>query len=533
MDLLCEQVKMLAGEVALSTSSLKRISEQAASNPEDSRLQDQMQKLKDEITEKKHQMRVLEQRMIGSVEITPQTSNSIEMSQLGFGSFVAHSSLCIESPANFKIKTGTQALQSNEPSRSRSKLGFVQLVNMISDNAEMQETILLLRQQLDSLVSDKNARDPKQYADNEVIALRTCSTQSLGMKNERMDGVNPYREVSLDEHTPTSVMSLNRIFSPEESKESSSDAFWNSQLLMQATEIEILKQEKVKLAEEKDGLEIHNQKLAEEALYAKELAAAAAVELRNLAEEVTKLSYQNTKLTADLDAVKEACCKTNCCQRSISFELNHNGHHGSRPDAHLRKPADGVLIEELEQELNGIYQREASLVAALTERDQVAGELRKRIDEAKQREEDLENELANMWVLVAKLQKSVPNSEDALSEGVHASNILQTRVKNGFSSSNGYLNKIISNDEIIDNMDEASTLEELKELFHKEKKRCEELESFISRLKGDDIAGLDITTLEELQSLHVEAITKICYAKGSCTYSTQIDKKKDVEEGRD
>lgn len=39
MDLLREQMKMLAGEVALCTSSLKRLLEQAASNPEDSQLQ--------------------------------------------------------------------------------------------------------------------------------------------------------------------------------------------------------------------------------------------------------------------------------------------------------------------------------------------------------------------------------------------------------------------------------------------------------------------------------------------------------------
>lgn len=39
MDLLKEQVKMLGGEVALCTSSLKRLSEQAASNPNDSQLQ--------------------------------------------------------------------------------------------------------------------------------------------------------------------------------------------------------------------------------------------------------------------------------------------------------------------------------------------------------------------------------------------------------------------------------------------------------------------------------------------------------------
>ena len=32
-------------------------------------------------------------------------------------------------------------------------------------------------------------------------------------------------------------------------------------------------------------------------------------------------------------------------------------------------------------------------------------------------------------------------------------------------------------------------------------------------LQGEDIAGLDVTTLEELQNFHVEAITKICHAK--------------------
>ena len=39
MDLLREQVKMLAGEVAFCTSSLKRLSEQVAVNPNDSQLQ--------------------------------------------------------------------------------------------------------------------------------------------------------------------------------------------------------------------------------------------------------------------------------------------------------------------------------------------------------------------------------------------------------------------------------------------------------------------------------------------------------------
>ncbi|XP_021896522.1 kinesin-like protein KIN-7E, chloroplastic [Carica papaya] len=81
MDLLHEQMKMLVGEVALCTSSLKRLSEQAVGNPEDSQLKEQMQKMKDEINEKKHQIRVLEQRMIGSVNMSPHTSNNAEMSQ--------------------------------------------------------------------------------------------------------------------------------------------------------------------------------------------------------------------------------------------------------------------------------------------------------------------------------------------------------------------------------------------------------------------------------------------------------------------
>lgn len=41
-----------------------------------------MQKLKDEISEKKLQIRMLEQRMIGSIEITPHASNNIELSQV-------------------------------------------------------------------------------------------------------------------------------------------------------------------------------------------------------------------------------------------------------------------------------------------------------------------------------------------------------------------------------------------------------------------------------------------------------------------
>jgi centromeric protein E len=81
IDLLQEQVKMLAGEVALCTSSLKRLSEQAANNPDDSQIQEQIEKLKNEIDEKKSHIRVLEQRMAQSLETTEDPAIRTEMSQ--------------------------------------------------------------------------------------------------------------------------------------------------------------------------------------------------------------------------------------------------------------------------------------------------------------------------------------------------------------------------------------------------------------------------------------------------------------------
>lgn len=237
----------------------------------------------------------------------------------------------------------------------------------------------------------------------------------------------------------------------------------------------------MRLIEEKDGLEIHSQKLAEEASYAKELAAAAAVELRNLAEEVTNLSYQNEKLTGDLAAAKELVrCRPSCCHRKNSFDGKLDQSNGARPDG-LSKLEDEVLIEELRRELKARCQREGSLEAALFEKNQVEGELQKRIDEAKRREEDLENELANMWVLVAKMRKSGIISEDMSLEKENTSDMSQTQ--NGFLSSNGNTNKMFEVHKNGGNTGDLSMLEEVRASYENERRRCKELERTISRLK--------------------------------------------------
>ncbi|CAA3023492.1 kinesin KIN-7C, mitochondrial isoform X1 [Olea europaea subsp. europaea] len=492
MDLLREQIKMLAGELALCTSSLKRLSEQATKNPEDQQLQENMLKLKDEIREKKLQMKALEQRMLGSVEISPHASSSAEI----YEALSRLATQLIEKTFELEIKSADNRVLQE------------QLQAKTLENAEMQETILLLRQEIDSLLLDKSSSAP-QNIDNDWKPPPSCSEESLIVKSGR-DEIKSCEETSLEDNTRSSIMSLNRIFNAEEAKGCNTDAFFNSQLL-QAAEIESLKQEKTKLVEEKEGLEIHSQKLAEEASYAKELAAAAAVELRSLAEEVTKLSYQNAKLTAEV-ASKEVRCKANCCQRSGSINMKQAKINGGRSDARVRKPEDSLSMEELEQERNARYQREASLVNALSERDKIEVELRKKLDEAKRREENLENELANMWVLVANMRKSVTSIEEASFKGVNASNILEKKISDGCSSSDGQLITKFYENGASESLEEASSLEELEACSNLER-RCKELDNLVLRLKGDDVSGLDINTLEELQNFHIEAITKICHSK--------------------
>ena len=76
------------------------------------------------------------------------------------------------------------------------------------------------------------------------------------------------------------------------------------------------------MSEENSGLHVQNQKLSEEASYAKELASAAAVELKNLAGEVTKLSLQNAKLEKELVAAQDQANARNGGWRDLISDRN-------------------------------------------------------------------------------------------------------------------------------------------------------------------------------------------------------------------
>ncbi|MBA0842708.1 hypothetical protein Goarm_002515, partial [Gossypium armourianum] len=244
MDLLGEQVKVLAGEIAFSSSTLKRLLDQSANDPDSSK--SQIQNLEREIQEKRRQMRALEQHIIESGEASISNASFVEMQQ-----------------TVMKLMT-----QCNEKSFELE----------CSENEELQAKVTLLEQQLASLSGDK------------------LSSSAHGISEEHADELR-------------------------------------KKIQSQEIENEKLKLEQVQLSEENSGLCVQNQKLAEEASYAKELASAAAVELKNLAGEVTRLSVQNAKLEKELLAARGSANQTiNGVNRKYSDSTRpgrkgrHSGH---------------------------------------------------------------------------------------------------------------------------------------------------------------------------------------------------------------
>ncbi|XP_042509490.1 kinesin-like protein KIN-7D, mitochondrial [Macadamia integrifolia] len=351
MDLLVEQVKMLTGEIAFSTSTLKRLVEQSANDPDAAKTQ--TQNLEREIQEKRMQMRVLEQRITESGEASISNASLVDMQQTVMKMMTQWNEKSFE----LEIKSADNRVLQE------------QLQDKCSENKELQEKVLLLQQQLASVMGDKSSLCSEQCISEEYINELKRKIQSQEIKNEE------------------------------------------------------LKLEHVQLMGENSGLHVQNQKLAEEASYAKELASAAAVELKNLAGEVTKLSLQNARQAKELQAAQEMAYSRGAVVpngngtsrkysdgRTDGTKLGRKGYISRRSNE-----ASGIVHDDVEfwnldpddikMELLARKQREAALEAALAEKELAEEEYMKRVEEAKKREAALENDLASMWVLVAKLKK--------------------------------------------------------------------------------------------------------------------------------
>ncbi|KAI3822724.1 hypothetical protein L1987_10321 [Smallanthus sonchifolius] len=173
----------------------------------------------------------------------------------------------------------------------------------------------------------------------------------------------------------------------------------------QAHEVEKLEEKVTELTESKEQLEARNIKLAEECSYAKGLASAAAVELKALSEEVAKLMNHNEKLSTEL-----ASHKNSPSHHRRPTGPTKNGRKDNT--TYFRQKEPSPTQSELKRELALSREREMSYEAMLSEKEQIESDLQKTVEESKQREAYLENELANMWILVAKLKKLRGNDTD-------------------------------------------------------------------------------------------------------------------------
>lgn len=349
MDLLVEQVKMLAGEIAFSSSNLKRLVDQSVNDPDGSKVQ--IQNLEREIQEKRRQMRVLEQRIIENGEASMANASMVDMQQ----TVTRLMTQCNEKAFELEIKSADNRILQE------------QLQNKCSENKELQEKVNLVEQQLASRNGSKSPGCSEQGTSDEYVDELRKKVQSQEVESEK------------------------------------------------------LKLEHVQLSEENSGLRVQNQKLAEEASYAKELASAAAVELKNLAGEVTKISLQNAKLEKELLAARESTHSRGAAMQTVNG-VNRKYSDGIKAGRKGRLSGRSTEIsgvvsddfdswnldpDDLKMELQARKQREAALEAALAEKEFLEDEYRKKVEESKRREEALENDLANMWVLVAKLKKEV------------------------------------------------------------------------------------------------------------------------------
>ncbi|KAL6523184.1 hypothetical protein OROGR_016787 [Orobanche gracilis] len=393
IDLLSEQHKVLSGEVALHMSALKRLSEEAARNPTKEHIQVTFIVMYHyrpccEVLLGDHHQFTLFPTMLGSVEITKlkeeirKKHNQIS----SLGKQIADSSAHDEKDKLDEYHTVAELMaQLNEKSfelevkAADNRIIQEQLNQKVLECEELQETIASLRQQLSTAV--------EQTSLNPLTSSLQCFSESKSLHIES----RTRNEISIQKDSYD--MMLRRD---------------------QANEVEELTKRLAELTESKEELELRNKKLANESSYAKGLASAAAVELKALSEEVAKLMNHNERLSSDLE---EARKKSPAQRRSPIPSRN-----GRKDSYSTKKHSDtSVLTPDLKKESRMRREREQhSYEAALAEREQIEAELQRNVEESKQREAYLENELANMWILVAKLKKS---------QGVDGDDLMRANLK--------------------------------------------------------------------------------------------------------
>ncbi|KAJ8556054.1 hypothetical protein K7X08_022812 [Anisodus acutangulus] len=207
MDLLVEQVKMLAGEIAFSTSTLKRLVEQSANDPESSQTQVQTllsfwtnvlkpyvlyiafqlwnivnsgsvtEMMECEIQEKRKQMRMLEQRIVESGEASIANASFVEMQQTLMKLMTQCSEHSFEPEFDLLMRIKS----------ADNRILQEQLQNKCLENKELQERICHLEQQLAAVKAEQSYPSSERSVFEEYVdeLRRKIQSQNKSSKAEK------------------------------------------------------------------------------------------------------------------------------------------------------------------------------------------------------------------------------------------------------------------------------------------------------------------------------------------------------------
>ncbi|XP_034693164.1 kinesin-like protein KIN-7K, chloroplastic isoform X4 [Vitis riparia] len=140
IDLLREQQKILSGEVALHSSALKRLSEEAAKNPRKEQIHVEMRKLNDEIKGKNEQIALLEKQIADSIAASHNKMDKLEISQ-SISELVGQLN---EKSFELEVKVADNRIIQEQ-------------LNQKSHECEgLQETVASLKQQLSEALESRN-----------------------------------------------------------------------------------------------------------------------------------------------------------------------------------------------------------------------------------------------------------------------------------------------------------------------------------------------------------------------------------------
>ncbi|VAI84063.1 unnamed protein product [Triticum turgidum subsp. durum] len=348
VDLLREQLKISSGEAVLHANVVKHLTEEAGISGMSKQIE--MERMANDEIKCKQQIVSLENQNAHSVADSQEKLDTSELSPY----YAKILKQLNEKAFQLEVKTADNRILED------------QLEKKASECEELQETVVYLKELI-------------------VQALQIDEFLPERIRLQQQTGIG--HDVGSQGHNDNPL---------------SSDVSEKPLENTSQSEIDELKQKLCELTEAKAQLEVRNQELLEESMYAKGLASAAGVELRALSEEVTKLVKQNEKLASEVESAR------NSTPRRASHSPK-----AARKGSHVERHEPGG-----KRDTNSSSQREQALEAMLAEKDQREAELEKKIEESKQKEAFLEGELANIWTLVAKLRKAEGNCKDD-SDAIH------------------------------------------------------------------------------------------------------------------